>query len=66
MAYRSWLVTCLDASLKKRQIAGGFAFLKRYDSVFVEMKPSEPGAAGIVVRLAQWVDLGYRDVEFGW
>src|SRR6516165_8648986 len=64
MAYQSRPVTWLDACLKERRIAEGFDFLKRYDSVFVEMKPTEPEAAGIVVRLAQWVDLGYRDVEF--
>ena len=28
------------------------------------MKPNEPDAGPAVVRLAQWVDLGYRDVEF--
>jgi tetratricopeptide (TPR) repeat protein len=64
MAYQSRLVTWLDASLKDRKIAEGFDFLKRYDSVFVEMKPTEPDAAAILVRLAQWVDLGYRDVDF--
>lgn len=64
MPRESQLVRWLDASLRERKLAEGFAFLKRYDSVFVEMKPTEPDVAGIIVRLAQWVDLGYRDVEF--
>lgn len=64
MASQSRLVTGLDASLKERQVAEGFAFLERADSTFVKLKPTAPDAAGIVVRLAQWVDLGYRDVKF--
>src|SRR5208283_3665793 len=64
MARQSRMVTWLDALLKERQVAEGFAYLNRHESTFVAMKPTAPDAAGIVVRLAQWVDLGYRDVQF--
>jgi len=64
MARKSRLVTGLDASLRERKLAEGFDFLRHHDSTFRELKPSEPDTAAILVRLAQWVDLGYRDVEF--
>jgi tetratricopeptide (TPR) repeat protein len=64
MAYQSRLVTWLDALLLERKVADGFDFLRRQDEVVRELKPTEPDAGPIVVRLAQWVDLGYRDVEF--
>ena len=64
MPRQSQLVRWLDVWLKERQVANGFAFLKRYDSTFADVQPTEPDFAAIVVRLAQWVDLGYRDVEF--
>jgi tetratricopeptide (TPR) repeat protein len=64
MAPQSPLVKSLDAALKERQIAEGFALLKSYNSRITGIEPTDPDAAGIVVRLAQWVDLGYRDVEF--
>jgi tetratricopeptide (TPR) repeat protein len=64
MAYESRLVTSLDALLLERRVADGFELLRRHDSALEEMKPTEPDAGPLVVRLAQWVDLGYRDVEF--
>ena len=64
MARQSPVVRWLDASLKERQVGEGFAFLKRFDTTFVNLQATEPDFAGIVVRLAEWVDLGYRDVEF--
>jgi len=61
---QSQLVKWLDASLRERKLAEGFALLTRFDSTLVDMEPTEPEAAGKIVRLAEWVDLGYRDVEF--
>jgi tetratricopeptide (TPR) repeat protein len=63
MAYQSRLVTWLDALLLERKVAEGFEFLRRQDAVISELKPTEPDAGAIVVRLAQWVDLGYRDAQ---
>jgi tetratricopeptide (TPR) repeat protein len=64
MAYQSRLVTWLDALLLERKVAEGFDLLRRQDAVLSELKATEPDASPIVVRLAQWVDLGYRDAEF--
>ena len=64
MAYQSRLVTWLDALLLERKVVEGFDFLRRQDAVVSDLKPTEADAGPIVVRLAQWVDLGYRDVEF--
>jgi tetratricopeptide (TPR) repeat protein len=58
------LVTWLDALLLERKVEEGFDFLSRQDAVVSELKPTEADAGPIVVRLAQWVDLGYRDAEF--
>ena len=64
MAYQSRLVTWLDALLLERKVAEGFELLHRHDAVLSAMKPTEPDAGLVAVRLAQWVDLGYRDVDF--
>ena len=64
MAYQSRFVTWLDALLLERKVAEGFEFLARQDAVISQLKPTEPDAGAIVVRLAQWVDLGYRDAQF--
>src|SRR5215469_13384752 len=64
MAYQSRLVTWLDALLLDRKVAEGLDFLARQDAVISELKPTAPHAGAIPVRLAQWVDLGYRDAQF--
>ena len=63
MAYQSRLVTWLDALLLERKVAEGFEFLARQDALISQLRPTEPDAGAIVVRLAQWVDLGYRDAQ---
>ena len=63
MAYQSRLVTWLDALLLERKVAEGFEFLARQEAAISQLKPTEPDAGAIVVRLAQWVDLGYRDAQ---
>jgi tetratricopeptide (TPR) repeat protein len=64
MAYKSPLMVKLDALLMERRVAEGFALLDRSNSDLSQLKPSRQDAASIVVRVAQWVDLGYRDVDF--
>jgi len=63
MARPSQLVRSLDIALLGRKVAEGFAVLRSYDQALVDLQPSEPEATAIVLRLAQWVDMGYRDVE---
>ena len=64
MTHKSALVPQLDEALKERRVGVGFALLQGVESQVAEMKATEADAAGTVVRVAQWVDLGYRDVEF--
>jgi tetratricopeptide (TPR) repeat protein len=64
MPRESRLVVELDCALVDRQVAQGFALLDRNNSSLIRLEPSQQDAASIVVRVAQWVDLGYRDVEF--
>ncbi len=64
MPRQSHFIVELDHALMERQVAQGFALLHRSNSSLIRLESSQEGAAGIVVRVAQWVDLGYRDVEF--
>lgn len=64
MARESSLVVKLDGLLMERRVAEGFDLLDRSNSDLSDLKPSQEHAARIVVRVAQWVDLGYRDVNF--
>ena len=64
MARKSLSLTELDEALKERRVAEGFAILRGAAAQLAEMTATDPDAAGVVVRLAQWVDLGYRDVAF--
>src|SRR5271169_2443836 len=60
----SRLVSQLDRALMERQVAEGFTLLDRSNSDLARLQPSQQDGASILVRVAQWVDLGYRDVEF--
>jgi|SRR5580700_1406728 tetratricopeptide (TPR) repeat protein len=64
MPRRSRLVIDLDRSLMERQVAQGFALLDQNNSELVRMQCSQQDSANRLVRVAQWVDLGYRNVEF--
>ena len=64
MPRESRLVLELDRALMERQVAQGFALLDQSNSELARLKSSQQDAASIVVRVAQWVDLGYRDVDF--
>jgi len=64
MAPKSPLVAQLDGLLFERRVAEGFALLDHSNSELGRLKPSQLDAASLVVRVAQWVDLGYRDVDF--
>ena len=54
----------LDELLQERRVADGFATLAHFQKVFDRLAPETPDAGKMLVRLAQWVDLGYRDGEF--
>jgi tetratricopeptide (TPR) repeat protein len=64
MPRQSRLVIDLDRALMERQVAQGFALLDQSNSELVRMQCAQQDSANRLVRVAQWVDLGYRDVEF--
>ncbi|HZM09932.1 MAG TPA: hypothetical protein VFC15_06955 [Candidatus Limnocylindrales bacterium] len=64
MAPKSLLAAKLDLALMKRRVAEGFALLDHSESELAHLQPLHQDAASVVVRVAQWVDLGYRDVDF--
>lgn len=55
----NWL-SQLDGHLGARRVAEGFQLLNQHASAIQTITPSEPEGCSIIVRLAEWVDLGYR------
>ncbi len=64
MASKSPLAAKLDVALAQRQVAEGFALLDQNNFQLVHLQCTRQHAAGLLVRVAQWVDLGYRDIDF--
>src|SRR5215469_10185830 len=58
------LIATLDELLGNRQIADGFNLLRDNESRLFQNNPAEVGTGSILVRVAQWTDLGYRDVDY--
>src|ERR1019366_5286335 len=54
-----WL-SRLDAHLSSRRVAEGFQLLDHHAGIIQSLRATEPDACSIIVRLAEWVDLGYR------
>src|SRR3974390_870278 len=52
----------LDGHLGARRVALGFELLDQHFKTIQGMRALEPEACSVAVRLAQWVDLGYRAV----
>ncbi len=53
-------VSQLDAHLGARRVAQGFQLLNEHSKTIQTMRASEPDGCSIIVRLAEWMDLGYR------
>jgi len=51
----------LTRALHHRHIAQGVAMLDRAESDLARMAPSHPHATDVLLLIAQWVDIGYRD-----
>ena len=64
MAHKSSLMAKLDGLLMERRVAEGFDLLDHNNVELTHLQPLKQDAASLVVRVAQWVDLGYRDVDF--
>jgi len=55
----NWLPE-LDGHLGARRVAQGFEVLNQHFKTIQGMRALEPGVCSVAVRLAEWVDLGYR------
>ncbi|HEY6447419.1 MAG TPA: hypothetical protein VIY53_13235 [Acidobacteriaceae bacterium] len=51
----------LQRTLRLRRIATGKAMLDDAESLFAEVSPAHPQATPLLLLVAQWIDVGYRD-----
>lgn len=51
----------LDRTLHLRRISTGKSMLDRAEATLATLDPSDPHAARLLLLVAQWVDVGYRD-----
>jgi tetratricopeptide (TPR) repeat protein len=54
-----WLFQ-LDSHLGSRRVAQGFELLNEHANTLQTMTASQPDGCSVLVRLAEWMDLGYR------
>jgi tetratricopeptide (TPR) repeat protein len=54
----------LDACLCKRDVKTGMSLLEQHFRPGVTLDPNHPEASSLLLALAQWVDLGFRDLAF--
>ena len=58
------LLDKLNAALVDRRIADGFQLLARADKELEALQPADPHAAAYLLCIAQWVDLGFRSIDY--
>src|SRR5271156_5206336 len=58
------LLDKLNAALFDRRIADGFQLLARADKELEALQPVDPHAAAYLLCIAQWVDLGFRSIDY--
>ena len=51
----------LSQALSLRRVSDGMAMLDKAEGAWVKLSPSEPNATQLLLLIAQWVDVGYRD-----
>jgi tetratricopeptide (TPR) repeat protein len=51
----------LSHALTLRRVSDGMAMLDKAERAWVNLAPSEPNATELLLLIAQWVDVGYRD-----
>lgn len=54
----------LTLALEQRRVSDGIAMLTAAESEIMKIGPDQPNSARLLLLLAQWVDLGYRDHRF--
>lgn len=60
----STLLRELNDALIRREVRAGFALLDREASQLCALRPSDPEAGAWLLNMAQWIDLGYRNMEY--
>jgi tetratricopeptide (TPR) repeat protein len=58
------LHACLEELLLSRNVKQGFHLLDSSIDVFAAIEPADSASIALTLCLAQWVDLGYRDLHF--
>ena len=64
MTLSQGLLDKLNAALVDRRIADGFQLLARAEKELEALQPTDPHAAAYLLCIAQWVDLGFRSVDY--
>ena len=54
----------LSDALQQRRVSDGIELLERSEAEILQIGPDTPDSAQLLLLLAQWVDLGYRDYRF--
>jgi len=57
-------VNRLNEALKRRHISEGVALLDHAAEALLQLQPDHPRAVDLLLLVAQWVDVGYRDHRF--
>ena len=57
-------VADLGHALNQRRIKQGIALIDAVEPELRRLGPDRPGSAHVLLLLAQWIDLGYRDYHF--
>src|SRR5476651_980461 len=58
------LIETLERLLVERSIADGFALLEKIPCEACGLNYKDPLAISLLLSIAQWTDLGYRDLAF--
>jgi tetratricopeptide (TPR) repeat protein len=61
MAIGSQFVKDLSCALNQRRVSEGVAMLDRAERCWSTVHPGDPHATELLLLIAQWVDVGYRD-----
>ena len=61
-ATRDWFAELVDC-LRRRSIAEGTRLLDRTEPAWRALEPKDKHGAEVLLLLAQWVDVGYRDAQ---
>ncbi len=60
----SQFIKDLNSALNSLRVTQGLAILEQADASWAKLSPGHPHATELLLLLAQWVDMGYRDYHF--